>query len=45
MKEVVDWVWNGPWWTPLIGALYLAVLLGIALSPILGAVRAGCKKG
>ena len=36
MKLVVDWVWNGPWWTPLVGALYLAVVLSIALSPLLG---------
>lgn len=36
MKLVIDWVWNGPWWAPLAGALYLAVFISIALGPILG---------
>ena len=39
MKVVIDWVWNGPWWTPLVGAVYLAVFFSIALSPILGVSR------
>lgn len=33
MKEVVMWVWNGSWWTPLVGALYLSVILAIILGP------------
>lgn len=36
MKALVDWIWNGPWWAALVGALYLSVLLSIALAPILG---------
>ncbi|MHB9025902.1 MAG: hypothetical protein ACYC7E_17315 [Armatimonadota bacterium] len=40
MQTVINWIWTGPWWTPLVGALYLSVLLGIALSPILGIWKA-----
>ncbi|HEY3283767.1 MAG TPA: hypothetical protein VGN26_15985 [Armatimonadota bacterium] len=40
MRVFVEWVWNGPWWAPIPGAVYVAVLLGIALGPILAAVRA-----
>ena len=43
MKVVVDWVWNGPWWTPIIGALYLSVLVSIAFGPFIGAMRASKK--
>ncbi len=39
MQQVVNWVWTGPWWAPLIGALYLSILLSIALGPILGIWR------
>jgi hypothetical protein len=21
MKLVIDWVWNGPWWAPVLGTL------------------------
>lgn len=41
MKLVVDWIWNGPWWAPLIGAIYLSILIGIAFAPIIGAMKAG----
>lgn len=43
MKEVIDWVWNGPWWTPFVAALYLSVLISIAFAPIIGAIKAGRK--
>ena len=43
MKIVLEWVWNGPWWAPLVGAFYAALVLGIALGPILGVWRSGRK--
>ena len=43
MKDVFDWIWNGPWWTPLVGALYASVILGIALGPLWGAIKAAKK--
>lgn len=36
MKLVIDWIWNGPWWTPLIGAIYAGILLSIMLGPVAG---------
>jgi hypothetical protein len=44
MKAVIDWIWLGPWWAPLIGAIYFSVLIGIALAPILGIWKSGCRK-
>ncbi len=35
------WVWNGPWWTPFIGALYLAIIVSIVFGPLIGASRGG----
>ncbi|HEY3415917.1 MAG TPA: hypothetical protein VGM23_03440 [Armatimonadota bacterium] len=40
MQSVINWIWFGPWWAPLIGALYLAVLLSIAFAPILSIWKA-----
>jgi hypothetical protein len=34
MKLVIDWIWNGPWWAPLIGAIYAAAVIGILISPL-----------
>ncbi len=39
MKIVLEWIWNGPWWAPLVGAIYAAIVLGIALGPVLGVLR------
>ena len=44
MKEVITWVWSGPWWAPLIGAIYLSVLLGIAFAPFLGVWKSRCGR-
>ena len=44
MKPVVDWIWNGPWWAPFVGALYISILVGIAFGPFIGAMRAGKKQ-
>ncbi|MDR3688106.1 MAG: hypothetical protein P4L46_01920 [Fimbriimonas sp.] len=44
MKHVVDWVWNGEWWTPIIGAFYLSILVSIAFGPIIGAIKASKKQ-
>jgi hypothetical protein len=41
MKIVLEWLWNGPWWAPVVGAIYAAVLLAIAFSPILSIMRTG----
>jgi uncharacterized membrane protein len=43
MKIVIDWIWNGPWWTPLVGALYVSLLVSIAFGPVLGAIKASRK--
>ena len=43
MKIVIEWIWNGPWWAPLVGAIYAAVVLGIALGPVLGMLRTARK--
>lgn len=45
MKLVIAWVWNGPWWAPLVGALYLAIFIAIAFSPIIGVLKARGGKG
>jgi uncharacterized membrane protein len=39
MKAVIDWIWNGPWWAPLVGAVYISAFLGIALGPLWGAMN------
>jgi uncharacterized membrane protein len=44
MKTVIDWIWNGPWWAPLVGAIYAAVVLGIAFGPFIGAMRGARNK-
>lgn len=44
MKFVLDWIWNGPWWAPLIGAIYASVLLGILVSALVPLVRQGRGK-
>jgi hypothetical protein len=36
MKLVVDWVWNGPWWAPLVGAFYLTVVISMIVGPLEG---------
>ncbi len=43
MKIVLEWIWNGPWWAPLVGAIYAAIVLGIALGPVLGVLRSARK--
>jgi len=43
MRIVIEWIWNGPWWAPVVGAFYAAVILGISLGPILGVIR-GARK-
>jgi hypothetical protein len=34
MRLVITWIWNGPWWAPLIGAVYASVMLGIIVGPL-----------
>ncbi len=34
MKEVLDWIWFGPWWTPIVGALYFSAIISILFGPI-----------
>ncbi|MDO8683222.1 MAG: hypothetical protein Q7N50_07050 [Armatimonadota bacterium] len=34
MKLVIEWVWNGPWWTPLVGAIYASVIIAIVTGPL-----------
>jgi hypothetical protein len=43
MKIVIEWIWNGPWWAPLIGAFYVAIIIGVAFGPILGVMRSARK--
>lgn len=43
MKIVVDWIWNGPWWAPLVGGIGISAFLGIALGPLWGAMNARKK--
>ncbi len=45
MKIVFEWIWNGPWWTPLVGAIYAAVVLTIALAPVLSMMRQPRRHG
>ena len=45
MQPVIDWIWNGPWWAPFVGAFYIAILIAIALSPLIGAISARKKGG
>ncbi len=40
MKDVIYWLWYGPWWAPLVGAIYLGILLSIAF----GWVRWGPRR-
>lgn len=44
MRPVVEWIWDGPWWAPFVGALYFAILVAIAFGPVIGAISSG-KKG
>ena len=44
MKDIVFWMWDGPWWAPFVGALYFAVFISIALGPLIGAIKAGKKE-
>lgn len=44
MKPVMDWIWNGPWWAPFVGAIYISILVGIAFAPVIGAMRANKKQ-
>jgi hypothetical protein len=41
MKIVIEWLWNGPWWAPLVCSFYAAVILAIVFSPILSIMRTG----
>jgi hypothetical protein len=41
MKIVIEWIWNGPWWTLLVGAFYAAIILAITFGPILSIMKTG----
>jgi hypothetical protein len=39
MKFVLDWIWFGPWWAPLIGAIYFSIILGMLAHAVASAFR------
>lgn len=44
MKVMLDWIWFGPWWTPLVGGVYAAVLFNLIFGSLIAALNAS-KRG